>query len=190
MNDLVAVDVAALLRDRLAAQDVHRDDIVLVEALCPALGDAVFDLILDHVLVRTLGKSLSQRLLVQLVKLVVKLCDHLLDVSRFFLSIELLEDGNLNIVLLKHALLDHGQERLLSKHVFDLGVFVPTKKLDVSLVDLIDELRVDLHVWHRWDLFVIAETDRHATGERRWLIRVHSWSHHGGVASVLGDLLL
>ena len=127
----------------------------------------------------------------QFVKLVVELSDHLLNVGRFFLSIELLEDGNLDIVLLQHALLHHRQEGLLGQHVFDLGVFVPAEELHVRLVDLVDELRVDLHVWHGWDLIVLPQSNSHATRESRWLSCVHAcWSQHGRVAGVLGDLLL
>ena len=98
----------------------------------------------------------------QLVKLVVELSDHLLNVGRLFLSIELLEDGNLDIVLLQHALLHHRQEGLLGQHVFDLGVFVAAEQLHVRLIDLIDELRVNLHIRHRWDLIVLPQSNGHA----------------------------
>jgi len=36
----------------------------------------------------------------QLVELVIELCDHLLDIRRLLLSVELLEDGNLDVVFL------------------------------------------------------------------------------------------
>ena len=55
VDDQVAVDIATLIWDALSFNDVHRDDIVLVELLGPPLWNSVFDLVLDHELVWTLG---------------------------------------------------------------------------------------------------------------------------------------
>ena len=55
VDDQVAVDVTALIWDALSFDDVHRDDIVLVELLGPSLWNSVLDLVLDHELVWTLG---------------------------------------------------------------------------------------------------------------------------------------
>ena len=62
-DDLMAIDVASLLWNRSASQNVHAHDIVLEESFCPSLRDTVLDFILDHCLVGAFGKSLSQRLL-------------------------------------------------------------------------------------------------------------------------------
>ena len=98
-QDLVLVDIASLLRNRLSTQDVHADHILLVELLGPALWDPILDLVLDHDLVGALGQGLRQGLLVQLVKLVVELGDHLLDVCAFLFSIDLLKDSDLHVLL-------------------------------------------------------------------------------------------
>ena len=98
---LVAIDHAAFLRDTAlrAVDDVQADDVVLVEPLSPPLRDSVLDLVLDHGSVWALGQGLRQRLLVQLVELIVKLGDHLLNVSALLLCVDLLEDGNFDILL-------------------------------------------------------------------------------------------
>ena len=55
VDDQVAVDVTALIWDALSFNDVHRDDIVLVELFGPSLWNSILDLVLDHKLVWTLG---------------------------------------------------------------------------------------------------------------------------------------
>lgn len=146
VKDFVAIDVTALFRDGLPTEDVHADHVMLVETFGPTLRNAIFHFILDHHLVGALSQGLSQRLLMELIKLVVELGNHLLDVSRFFFGVELLEDSDLNIVFMKHTLLHHRQERLRRKHVFYLSVLIATKQLHVSLIYLVDELWVQLHV--------------------------------------------
>ena len=60
VDDVVPIDVTTLVRDALTLEDVHVDDIGLMEVLCPAFRDSVLHLILDHVLVGALGEGLSQ----------------------------------------------------------------------------------------------------------------------------------
>ena len=99
VQDLVLIDITAFLGDALPTEDIHTDDVLLVELLGPALRDAILHLILDHGLIRTLCQSLGQRLFMQLVELVIELCDHLLDVSTFLLGVDFLEDSDLHVLL-------------------------------------------------------------------------------------------
>jgi len=107
VQNLILVDITALFRDRLPSQDVHSDDVMLIESFGPPLRDSILDLIFDHVFVRALRQSLRQRLLMKLIELVVELCDHLLNIGRLFLCVELLEYGHFNVMLLEHTLLNH-----------------------------------------------------------------------------------
>jgi len=95
----MAIDVASLLWNRSASQNVHAHDIMLEEAFSPSLRDAVLDFILDHCLIGALGKSLCQRLLMKLIKLVIELCDHLLDVSTLLFGIKSLKYCHFNVLL-------------------------------------------------------------------------------------------
>ena len=58
----------------------------------------------------------------QLIELVVELSDHLLDVRTFLLGVDLLEHGDLHILLRKEALLHKRVEGFLLEHILDLGV--------------------------------------------------------------------
>lgn len=104
-EDVVFVDVTTLFGNTLAAEDVHANDIIFVELLRPALRNAILDLVLDDGLVWALCKRLRQRLLVQLVELIVELSNHLLDVGAFLLGVDLLEHGDLHVLLREEALL-------------------------------------------------------------------------------------
>ena len=106
-NDLSLVDISTLFWDALTLNNVHADNVMLVESFGPTLWDSVLDLVLDHGLVGALGQCLSQRLFVQLVKFVVELSDHLLDVCAFLFGIESLNDGKFDLILSEHALLQH-----------------------------------------------------------------------------------
>ena len=130
------IDVAALFGNTLPANNIHADNVLLVELLRPALWNPVLDLVLDHDLVRAFGEGLGQRLLVQLVELVVELGDHLLDVSAFLLGVDLLEDGDLHVLLGEEALLQERVVGLLLKNVLNLGVTITTQLRGVRLVDL------------------------------------------------------
>ena len=130
------IDVAALFGNTLPANNIHADNVLLVELLRPALWNPVLDLVLDHDLVRAFGEGLGQRLLVQLVELVVELGDHLLDVSAFLLGVDLLEDGDLHVLLGEEALLQERVVGLLLKNVLNLGVAITTQLRGVRLVDL------------------------------------------------------
>ena len=130
------IDVASLLGNTLPADDVHAYHVLLVELLRPALWNPVLDLVLDHDLVRAFGEGLCQRLLVQLVELVVELGDHLLDVGAFLLGVDLLEDGDLHVLLGEEALLQERVVGLLLKNVLNLGVTITTQLRSVRLVDL------------------------------------------------------
>ena len=130
------IDVAALFGNTLPANNIHADNVLLVELLRPALWNPVLDLVLDHDLVRAFGEGLGQRLLVQLVELVVELGDHLLDVSAFLLGVDLLEDGDLHVLLGEEALLQERVVGLLLKNVLNLGVTITTQLRSVRLVDL------------------------------------------------------
>ena len=118
------IDVASLLGNTLPADDIHAYHVLLVELLRPALWNPVLDLVLDHDLVRAFGEGLGQRLLMQLVELVVELGDHLLDVGAFLLGIDLLEDGDLHVLLGEEALLQERVVGLLLKNVLNLGVAI------------------------------------------------------------------
>ena len=130
------IDVATLFGNTLPANNIHADNVLLVELLRPALWNPVLDLVLDHDLVRAFGEGLGQRLLVQLVELVVELGDHLLDVSAFLLGVDLLEDGDLHVLLGEEALLQERVVGLLLKNVLNLGVTITTQLRSVRLVDL------------------------------------------------------
>ena len=93
------IDITTFLGDALPTEDIHADDVLLVELLGPALRDAILHLILDHGLIWTLCQSLGQRLFMQLVELVIELCDHLLNVSAFLLGVDFLEDSDLHVLL-------------------------------------------------------------------------------------------
>ena len=113
VDNQVAVDVTALIWDALSLDNVHRDDIVLVELLGPPLWYSVLDLVLDHELVWTLGESLCERLFVKLIELVVELGNHILDISTLLLCVKTLEDSNLHVLLCKCSLMHEGQEWIL-----------------------------------------------------------------------------
>ena len=130
------IDVAALFGNALPANNIHADNVLLVELLRPALWNPVLDLVLDHDLVRAFGEGLGQRLLVQLVELVVELGDHLLDIGAFLLGVDLLEDGDLHVLLGEEALLQERVVGLLLKNVLNLGVTITTQLRSVRLVDL------------------------------------------------------
>ena len=61
----------------------------------------------------------------QLIKLVIELCNHLLDISTFLLSIDLLEDCHLDILLREQSLLHQREVGLLHEDVLDLGISIP-----------------------------------------------------------------
>ena len=130
------INVTALFGNTLPANNIHADNVLLVELLRPALWNPVLDLVLDHDLVRAFGEGLCQRLLVQLVELVVELGDHLLDVGAFLLGVDLLEDGDLHVLLGEEALLQERVVGLLLKNVLNLGVTITTQLRSVRLVDL------------------------------------------------------
>ena len=60
VENLVAVNVTALLRNRLPTEDVHANNVMLVEALGPTLWNAILDFILYHLLVGALCERLRQ----------------------------------------------------------------------------------------------------------------------------------
>ena len=130
------INVTALFGNTLPANNIHADNVLLVELLRPALWNPVLDLVFDHDLVRAFGEGLCQRLLVQLVELVVELGDHLLDVGAFLLGVDLLEDGDLHVLLGEEALLQERVVGLLLKNVLNLGVTITTQLRSVRLVDL------------------------------------------------------
>lgn len=78
----------------------------------------------------------------QLIKLVVELSNHLLDVSAFLFSVDLLEDSDLHILFREETLLHQRVERLLLKHILDLSVPIPSQLSGVCLVHLVHNLRV------------------------------------------------
>ena len=174
VDDQVAVDIATLIWDALSFNDVHRDDIVLVELLGPPLWNSVFDLVLDHELVWTLGKCLCKRLLVQLIELVVELGDHVLDVGTLFFSVKTLEDSNLHVLFSEGSLMHECKEWILREDIFDLCVFVACKHAHVSLINLIDQLWIDqeLCALHGVTLTTNEHTISLAVVLSRWLLRV------------------
>ena len=60
----------------------------------------------------------------QLIELVVELSNHGLDVCTFLLCIQLLKHSTLNLLLVKHALLQESQERFFSDDVPHLCILV------------------------------------------------------------------
>ena len=62
--------------------------------------------------------------------------DHLLDVGTFLLGVDLLEDGDLHVLLGEEALLQERVVRLLLKNVLNLGIAITTELGSVRLVDL------------------------------------------------------
>jgi len=78
----------------------------------------------------------------QLIKLVVELSYHLLDVSTFLFSVDLLEDSDLHVLFREETLLHQRVERLLLKHIPNLSVPIPGQLGSVCLVDRVDHLRV------------------------------------------------
>ena len=98
----------------------------------------------------------------QLVKLVVELGNHLLDVLRFFLGVEPLDNNFLNIALTitlddltvrtKHELsLDLARDRLLREDLINGRIAVDLEQLDEPIINVVGYLWIDQLTRSRFD---------------------------------------
>ena len=90
----------------------------------------------------------------QLVELIVELGNHLLNVSALLLCVDLLEDGNFDILLREQALLDEGKEGLLCDDILELGISITAQLEGIGLIHLSDNVWVDQHLYRLQPLVV------------------------------------